>query len=148
MSLNVIDFFCCKQKTAYEMRISDWSSDVCSSDLRTGAATEHGKEVVLATVSMLIGENPRVVAQASAERLAEAARALPQGIEARPLYDRPALVERTNATVQKKIAEGELHVLLILILLLGNFRAELITAACSPVVRSIMPPGPEIVIEQ
>src|SRR3546814_19813035 len=26
-------FFCCKQKTAYEMRISDWSSDVCSSDL-------------------------------------------------------------------------------------------------------------------
>src|SRR3546814_6344180 len=35
----VIDGFCmcffCKQKTAYEMRISDWSSDVCSSDLRT-----------------------------------------------------------------------------------------------------------------
>src|SRR3546814_10199665 len=26
-------FFLCKQKTAYEMRISDWSSDVCSSDL-------------------------------------------------------------------------------------------------------------------
>src|SRR3546814_5857796 len=34
-------FFFCKQKTAYEMRISDWSSDVCSSDLtgpRHGAA--------------------------------------------------------------------------------------------------------------
>src|SRR3546814_10805658 len=30
--LNVV-VFCCKQKTAYEMRISDWSSDVCSSDL-------------------------------------------------------------------------------------------------------------------
>src|SRR3546814_7832034 len=32
---------CCfffKQKTAYEMRISDWSSDVCSSDLRLGRA--------------------------------------------------------------------------------------------------------------
>src|SRR3546814_1119366 len=29
-------FFFFKQKTAYEMRISDWSSDVCSSDLRTG----------------------------------------------------------------------------------------------------------------
>src|SRR3546814_7426509 len=28
-------FFCFKQKTAYEMRISDWSSDVCSSDLAT-----------------------------------------------------------------------------------------------------------------
>src|SRR3546814_14500903 len=29
----VMSFFCFKQKTAYEMRISDWSSDVCSSDL-------------------------------------------------------------------------------------------------------------------
>src|SRR3546814_20068222 len=29
----VLDFFFFKQKTAYEMRISDWSSDVCSSDL-------------------------------------------------------------------------------------------------------------------
>src|SRR3546814_8252483 len=28
-------FFFCKQKTVYEMRISDWSSDVCSSDLRS-----------------------------------------------------------------------------------------------------------------
>src|SRR3546814_5093507 len=28
-----MDFFFVKQKTAYEMRISDWSSDVCSSDL-------------------------------------------------------------------------------------------------------------------
>src|SRR3546814_3951482 len=31
--------FCCKQKTAYEMRISDWSSDVCSSDLSAAGAT-------------------------------------------------------------------------------------------------------------
>src|SRR3546814_20852167 len=33
----VFVFFFFKQKTAYEMRISDWSSDVCSSDLRAGA---------------------------------------------------------------------------------------------------------------
>src|SRR3546814_5667000 len=32
-------FFFFKQKTAYEMRISDWSSDVCSSDLLVGDAT-------------------------------------------------------------------------------------------------------------
>src|SRR3546814_8630417 len=31
------DFFFFKQKTAYEMRISDWSSDVCSSDLSSRA---------------------------------------------------------------------------------------------------------------
>src|SRR3546814_15394971 len=35
----MLDFFFFKQKTAYEMRISDWSSDVCSSDLpETGGA--------------------------------------------------------------------------------------------------------------
>src|SRR3546814_4799057 len=33
-----LSFFFFKQKTAYEMRISDWSSDVCSSDLRDGAS--------------------------------------------------------------------------------------------------------------
>src|SRR3546814_16473687 len=33
-------FFFLKQKTAYEMRISDWSSDVCSSDLRRQPARE------------------------------------------------------------------------------------------------------------
>src|SRR3546814_7537967 len=32
--VSVFHYFCFKQKTAYEMRISDWSSDLCSSDLR------------------------------------------------------------------------------------------------------------------
>src|SRR3546814_7197146 len=36
--------FCfCKQKTAYEMRISDWSSDVCSSDLQADVGAELGR---------------------------------------------------------------------------------------------------------
>src|SRR3546814_15576271 len=42
MCVSVDAFFFCffKQKTAYEMRISDWSSDVCSSDLRVGYPTQ------------------------------------------------------------------------------------------------------------
>ena len=115
------------------IRISDVADVAIGSGLRTGAATENGKEVVLATVSMLIGENPRVVAQASAERLVEASRALPKGVVAKPLYDRTALVERTISTVQKNLAEGALLVIVILFLLLGNFRAALITAAVIPV---------------
>src|SRR3546814_9531662 len=35
-------FFFFKQKTAYEMRISDWSSDVCSSDLEQGRRIKSG----------------------------------------------------------------------------------------------------------
>ncbi|KTE16831.1 efflux RND transporter permease subunit [Sphingopyxis sp. H115] len=115
------------------IRIADVADVAIGSGLRTGAATENGEEVVLATVSMLIGENPRVVAQASAERLVEASRALPKGVVAKPLYDRTALVERTISTVQKNLAEGALLVIVILFLLLGNFRAALITAAVIPV---------------
>src|SRR3546814_3011864 len=37
-------FFCFKQKTAYEMRMSDWSSDVCSSDLAPGSAFRRGPQ--------------------------------------------------------------------------------------------------------
>jgi cobalt-zinc-cadmium resistance protein CzcA len=115
------------------IRVADVADVAIGSGLRTGAATENGKEVVLATVSMLIGENPRVVAQASAERLDEAAKALPEGVFVRPLLDRTALVERTISTVQKNLAEGALLVIVILFLLLGNFRAALITAAVIPV---------------
>src|SRR3546814_5432676 len=38
MCVVVSSFFFFKQKTAYEMRISDWSSDVCSSDLANGSS--------------------------------------------------------------------------------------------------------------
>src|SRR3546814_1051226 len=41
MVVFVLPFFFFKQKTAYEMRISDWSSDVCSSDLNPTATVEH-----------------------------------------------------------------------------------------------------------
>src|SRR3546814_10090749 len=39
-------FFFFKQKTAYEMRISDWSSDVCSSDLKDSLAAQSGQAVL------------------------------------------------------------------------------------------------------
>src|SRR3546814_10866792 len=43
----VLFFFFFKQKTAYEMRISDWSSDVCSSDLRALSAIGEADRVLL-----------------------------------------------------------------------------------------------------
>src|SRR3546814_10441419 len=41
MSCSLVFFFFFKQKTAYEMRISDWSSDVCSSDLDAEHVGDH-----------------------------------------------------------------------------------------------------------
>src|SRR3546814_10370442 len=44
----VLCFFFFKQKTAYEMRISDWSSDVCSSDLLARTRAQRGADALYA----------------------------------------------------------------------------------------------------
>ena len=114
------------------LRVADIADVALGEELRTGAATEDGKEVVLGTVIMLVGENSREVAQATAAKLAEAAKALPPGIVAKPIYDRTALVDRTIKTVETNLVEGALLVIVVLFLLLGNFRAALITAMVIP----------------
>ncbi len=115
------------------IRVADIAEVVIGSELRNGAATENGKEIVLGTVSMLTGGNPRIVAQAAAERLEQVTRSLPAGVIAHPLYDRTELVDRTIGTVEKNLAEGALLVIVVLFLLLGNLRAALITAAVIPI---------------
>lgn len=115
------------------IRIGDVSNVIMGEELRTGAATENGREVVLGTVFMLAGENSRVVARAAAARLEQAAKALPVGVRAVPIYDRTELVERAIWTVEKNLLEGALLVIVVLFLLLGNVRAALITAAVIPI---------------
>lgn len=114
------------------VRVRDVADVTLGEELRTGAATENGKEVVLGTVFMLIGENSREVSTRVAAKLVEVNRSLPEGVVAKTVYDRTALVDRTIATVQKNLVEGALLVIVILFLLLGNFRAALITAAVIP----------------
>ncbi len=101
-------------------------------ELRTGAATENGREVVLGTVFMLIGENSRTVSQAVATRLEQINRSLPKGVIAVPVYDRTHLVDKAIATVKKNLVEGAILVIAILFLFLGNIRAALITAMVIP----------------
>ncbi|KAF1005118.1 MAG: Cobalt-zinc-cadmium resistance protein CzcA [Pseudomonas fluorescens] len=101
-------------------------------ELRTGAATENGREVVLGTVFMLIGENSRSVSQAVAKKLEEINRSLREGVVAVTVYDRTNLVEKAIATVKKNLFEGALLVVAILFLFLGNIRAALITAMVIP----------------
>lgn len=112
--------------------IRDVADVLLGKELRTGAATENGRETVLGTVFMLIGENSRTVSQAVGERLAEINRSLPDGVEAEPVYDRLVLVDKTIATVKNNLLEGALLVIAVLFLFLGNLRAALITAAVIP----------------
>src|SRR3546814_4128199 len=82
---------------------------------------------------MLIGENSRTVAAAVDAELDEIRRSLPPDIMAKTVLDRTELVNATVKTVAKNLAEGALLVIAVLFLLLGNFRAALITAAVIPI---------------
>jgi cobalt-zinc-cadmium resistance protein CzcA len=114
------------------IRINDVAEVKEGTDLRTGAATLDGKETVIGTTMLLIGENSRTAAQRVAARLAEIAPSLPDGIVARAIYDRTKLVEATIWTVEKNLLEGALLVVVVLFLILGNFRAAFVTACVIP----------------
>lgn len=115
------------------IRIKDVADVALGAPLRTGAATENGEEIVLGTAMMLMGENSRDVSYRVGEKLKEVAASLPEGVIVKPIYDRTTLVEKTIKTVEKNLAEGALLVIVILFLLLGNFRAALITALVIPI---------------
>lgn len=115
------------------IRVKDVAAVELGAPLRTGAATENGEEIVLGTAMMLMGENSRDVSYRVGEKLKEVAASLPEGVIVKPIYDRTTLVEKTIKTVEKNLAEGALLVIVILFLLLGNFRAALITALVIPI---------------
>jgi cobalt-zinc-cadmium resistance protein CzcA len=114
------------------VRVADVAEVREGSELRTGAATMNGREAVLGVAMMLIGENSRAVSQRVAARLNRVAPSLPEGVTARPVYDRTTLVEATIATVEKNLLEGALLVIGVLFLILGNIRAAIATACVIP----------------
>jgi len=114
------------------VRVRDVAEVSVGRELRTGAATENGQEVVLGTVFMLIGENSRAVSKAVDARMVEINRSLPPGIKAVTVYDRTVLVERAIATVRKNLVEGAILVVAVLFLFLGNIRAAILTALVIP----------------
>ena len=114
------------------LRVADVAKVLIGKELRTGAATENGREVVLGTVFMLLGENSRIVSQAVDKRMAEINKSLPAGVTATTVYDRTVLVDKAIATVKKNLIEGALLVIAILFLFLGNIRAALLTAMVIP----------------
>ncbi len=121
------------QQDGVPVRIKDVANVEEGLELRSGAASQNGREVVMSTVFMLIGENSRTVAMNVSEKLAEIQRSLPEGITATAVYDRTNLVNKTLNTVQKNLLEGALLVIVVLFVLLGNMRAALLTAAVIPI---------------
>lgn len=114
------------------IRIKDIANVVIGKEMRTGSASKNGNEAVIGTAMMLIGSNSRTVSQAVDAKLKEVNATLPSDIEAVPVLNRTKLVNATIQTVTKNLGEGALLVISVLFLLLGYFRAALITAFIIP----------------
>lgn len=120
------------QRQGVPVRVRDVAEVDIGFELRNGAAMQDGREVVLGTVFMLIGENSRIVAHAIEQKLAEIQSTLPEGVIAETLYSRSSLVEQTIGTVSENLVAGALLVIVILFAMLGNWRGALVTAAVIP----------------
>jgi cobalt-zinc-cadmium resistance protein CzcA len=123
------------------VRVRDVADISIGRDLRTGSASMNGRETVLGTVLMLVGGNSRTVAAAADAKLEEINRVLPPGIRARAVLNRTQLVDATIRTVATNLLEGASLVVLVLLLLLGNARAAIITALIIPVTMLITTMG-------
>jgi cobalt-zinc-cadmium resistance protein CzcA len=126
---------------AVPVRVKDVAEVTIGRELRTGSASVNSREVVLGTALMLVGGNSRTVAAAADAKIKEINRTLPPGVIARTVLNRTELVEATIRTVASNLAEGALLVVLVLFLLLGNFRAAVITALVIPVTMLITATG-------
>ncbi|MET0349455.1 MAG: CusA/CzcA family heavy metal efflux RND transporter, partial [Rhizobacter sp.] len=114
------------------IRIRDVAEVELGRELRTGAATENGREVVLGTVFILMGQNSRTVSHAVDRQMAVINTTLPEGVKAITVYDRTVLVDKAIATVKKNLLEGAVLVIAVLFLFLGNIRAAVLTAMVIP----------------
>ncbi len=117
---------------AQPLLLKDVAEVKLGTKFRTGAATLDGHETVIGTVMMLAGENSREVSLRVKARLAEIQVKLPDGVEIQTQYDRSLLIDRTIGTVEKNLVEGAILVVVVLLLLLGNWRAALIVACAIP----------------
>src|ERR1044071_2078006 len=104
------------------IRVSDVARVEIGNEIRQGAVTKDGQgEVVTGIVLKRIKE-----------KVAEINKALPPGVTIVDYYDQAELVDNSIHTVVESLIEGEVLVLIILVLLLGNFRSSFITAAAIP----------------
>ena len=114
--------------------VGDVGDVVLAPKVRLGAVTHDGEgETVVGVAEMQYGLNSSQVLPKLKIGIAEVQKKLPPGVEIRPFYDRTNLIHRAIGTVEHNLIEGALLVVIVLLLMLGNFRAGLIVAAVIPV---------------
>lgn len=126
------------------LTVADLATVTIGNAPREGAATANGKETVLGTVMMLVGQNSREVARRVDAQLPSLRAALPKGMILQVQYDRSELVERTVATVERNLGEGAFLVAVVLLVVMGNWRAALIVTSVIPLAFLMMITGMNI----
>ena len=120
-------------KEGVPVYVRDIAEVVTGATVRQGAVTANGEgEIVAGIVLMLKGENSRNVVEAVKERVEQIKKSLPNGVELVPFYDRTELIDRAIHTVEKNLIEGAIFVIVVLLLLLGNWRGALLVATIIP----------------
>jgi cobalt-zinc-cadmium resistance protein CzcA len=117
---------------ATPLRVRDVAEVGIGKAVRTGTATYNGEEALLGAALMLAGENSRLVAKRVDDKLKEIQSKLPAGVTIIPVYDRTVLVDRTIRTVETSLFEGAILVVVVLLVMLGNWRAAIIVALAIP----------------
>jgi len=101
--------------------------------IRQGAVTRDGRgEGVVGVVMLLAGENSRAVVERVKAKIAEVEKTLPPGMMIDTFYDRTELVKKTIDTLTRNLLEGGALVIIVLLIMLGSFRAGLIVALAVP----------------
>jgi len=120
-------------RNGFPVRVGEIATVGIGKELRVGSASMNGDEVVIGTALMLIGANSRIVSGAVDQKMKLIAKSLPPDIDVRTILNRTLLVDATVKTVAKNLLEGAALVILVLFLMLGDFRAALVTATVIPV---------------
>ena len=84
------------------VRIRDIAEVRIGRDLRTGSASEDGREVVIGTALMLIGENSRTVSAAVDAKMGQIRKSLPSGVEVQTVLNRTVLGSRPRSRPLQK----------------------------------------------
>ena len=122
-----------REATGTPILMSDVAEVTIAPMTRQGSVTRDGRgDAVIGMAMMLIGENSREVVERVKERLIEIEPTLPDGVRIDVVYDRADLIGRTLDTVLHNLTEGGILVIVVLLFMLGSFRAGLIVALAIP----------------
>lgn len=121
-----------KLPTLKTVTVGDIADVSLDKELRTGAASVNGKESIIGTILMLLGENSRTVSLAVDDRVQEIRKSLPDWVKLETLYNRSSLVDKTLSTVEHNLLFGACLVAIILLIIIGNLRVAIITAVTIP----------------